>query len=93
MMEWFSAVTTIRAPAAAPRTVAVSRGLIVGTLMTETDTPCSPSARAAASAAASIMPLANRATSCPGTTTSAWPSRSTWPSPKITGISPRLSRT
>ena len=77
MMVWFSAVTTTRAPAAAPRTVAVSRGLTVGTLMTETETAWSASARAAASAAASIMPLANRATSSPGTRTSAWPSRST----------------
>ena len=42
------------------------QGLDRGTLMTETDTSCSPSARAAASAAASIMPLANRATSSPG---------------------------
>ena len=39
MMVWFSAVTTICAPAAAPRTVAVSSGLIIGTLMTETDDP------------------------------------------------------
>ena len=39
------------------------------------------------------MPLANRATSSPGTTTSAWPSLSTWSSSKMTGISPRFSRT
>ena len=31
MTEWFSAVTTMLAPAAAPRTVAVSSGLMVGT--------------------------------------------------------------
>ena len=65
MMVWFSAVTTTRALAAASWTVAVSRGLTVGTLMTETETAWLASARAAASAAASIMPLANRATSSP----------------------------
>jgi hypothetical protein len=37
--------------------------------------------------------LANSATSVPARTTSARPRRSTWSSPKITGISPRLSRT
>ena len=41
MMVWFSAVTTIRAPAAAAWTVATSSGLMVATLMTETETPCS----------------------------------------------------
>ena len=78
MIEWFSAVTTKCAPAAASSTVAVSSGLITGTLMTDTDTPHAPSAREAASAAASIIPLANSATSVPATTTDARPSRSTW---------------
>ncbi len=77
MTEWFSAVTTTLARPAAARTAAESSGLMVGTLMTETDTPCSPRARAAARAAASIMPLANRATSVPGVSTSARPRRST----------------
>src|ERR1700712_3166650 len=52
VMVWFSAVTTTRALAAASWTVAVSRGLTVGTLMTETETAWPASARAAASAAA-----------------------------------------
>ena len=92
MIEWFSAVTTRRTARAAASTAAESSGLIVGTLITETDTPAEPSARAALSAAASIIPLANSATSVPATTTSAWPRRSTCSSPKITGTSPRLSR-
>jgi len=91
--EWFSAVTTIPAPAAAERTVSSSSGLITATLTTDTDTPCSPSARAAPSAAATIIPLANSATSQPAVSTSARSRRSAWSSSKITGISPRLSRT
>ena len=79
MIEWFSAVTTSRTEAAeaAASTPAVSSGLITGTLITDTDTPPAPSAREAPSAAASIIPLANSATSVPAATTDTRSSRST----------------
>ena len=65
MIEWFSAVTTARVSATTRQTVAASKGLRTGTLTTATETPCLPSARAAASVGASIMPLATSATSVP----------------------------
>ncbi len=71
MTEWFSADSAARQAAAAPVTVPTSSGLITGTLTTRTPAPCRPSSRAAASAGASIIPLANRATSSPGVSTSA----------------------
>ena len=93
LTRWFSAVSTTRAASATASTVPVSSGLSTGTLTTDSATPWRPSTRAAASAGASIMPLANRATSPPRLMTWAWCSDSTWSSSKMTGTSPRLSRT
>ena len=72
MMVWFSAVITARAAAAAARTVAVSRGLMTGTLTTETLMSWLRRWVAAARAGASIMPLASRAISVPSVSIWAW---------------------
>ncbi len=64
-MVWFSAVMTRRLPRAVAVMVALSSGLITGTLMTAAATPFSASVRAAASAAGSIMPEATMQTSLP----------------------------
>ncbi len=93
-IEWFSAVTTARVAAATVRIVAVSSGFSTGTSTTEAETPALRRTGAAASAVASIIPLATSATSVPASSTRARlrDSGGSWSS-TITGTSPRLSRT